>query len=290
MFYPMSELEKSNADFVNFKKDVFNNQEYEFCVFFNSRNIRRKQIPDTILAFRHFVDRLPKEKAKKCVLLLHTQPVEEHGTDLNAVIELLCHENCNVVFTKGPMAPQQLNWLYNMADAQILLTSNEGWGLSLTEALLVGKCLIANVTGGMQDQMRFVKDGKWMNFDADFPSNHRGTIKECGEWAFPVYPTSRSLVGSVPTPYIYDDRCEPEDAADQIEAVYNLSSEERQQRGLAGREWATGDEAGFTSEKMGSRVVKYVDELFDTWQPREKYELILAGNRNKKVLNHKLIY
>jgi hypothetical protein len=289
-FYPMNELEKSDSNFINFKKEMFNGKEYEYCVFFNSRNIRRKQIPDTILAFRHFVDRLPKEKAEKCVLLLHTQPVDENGTDLNAVIELLCPEYCNVVFTKGPMAPQQLNWLYNLADAQILLTSNEGWGLSLTEAILSGILIIANVTGGMQDQMRFVKDGKWMEFDDNFPSNHRGTIKECGEWAFPVFPTSRSLVGSVPTPYIFDDRCEPEDAANQIEAIYNLSPEDRKKRGLAGREWALGDEAGFTSEKMGERIISNLDELFNTWTPREKYELILAGDRKKKVLNHKLIY
>lgn len=290
VFYPMSQEEKSSTDFLNFKKDLFEGKEYEYCVFFNSRNIRRKQIPDTILAFRHFVDRLPKEKAEKCVLLLHTQPVDEHGTDLNAVIELLCPEYCNVVFTKGPMGQQQLNWLYNIADTQILLTSNEGWGLSLTEAILSGTPIIANVTGGMQDQMRFVKDGKWIDFDEEFPSNHRGTIKECGEWAFPVFPTSRSLVGSVPTPYIFDDRCEPEDAANQIEAVYNLGAEERQRRGNTGREWALGDEAGFTSEKMGNRIIKYVDELFDTWEPREKYEFILAGEYKKKVLNHKLIY
>jgi glycosyltransferase involved in cell wall biosynthesis len=290
-FRPLSKEEKSSKEFLEFKNQMFKGKEFDFVLFFNSRNIRRKQIPDAILAFRHFVDRLPKEQAKKCLFLLHTQPVDEHGTDLPAVIDLLCPEEyCNVFFTGGMYDHQRMNWLYNLADAQILLTSNEGWGLSLTEALLAGLPIIANVTGGMQDQMRFVKDGKWMDFDQDFPSNHRGTIKECGEWAFPVFPTSRSLVGSVPTPYIFDDRCEPEDAADQIEAVYNLGPEERQRRGNTGREWALGDEAGFTSEKMGNRIIKYVDELFDTWQPREKYEFILTGEYKKKVLNHKLIY
>jgi glycosyltransferase involved in cell wall biosynthesis len=290
-FRPLSKEEKSSKEFLEFKNQMFKGKEFDFVLFFNSRNIRRKQIPDAILAFRHFVDRLPKEQAKKCLFLLHTQPVDEHGTDLPAVIDLLCPEEyCNVFFTGGMYDHQRMNWLYNLADAQILLTSNEGWGLSLTEALLAGLPIIANVTGGMQDQMRFVKDGEWMDFDQDFPSNHRGTIKECGEWAFPVFPTSRSLVGSVPTPYIFDDRCEPEDAADQIEAVYNLGPEERQRRGNTGREWALGDEAGFTSEKMGNRIIKYVDELFDTWQPREKYEFILTGEYKKKVLNHKLIY
>ena len=290
-FRPLSKEEKSSKEFLEFKNQIFQGKEFDFVLFFNSRNIRRKQIPDAILAFRHFVDRLPKEQAKRCLFLLHTQPVDEHGTDLPAVIDLLCPEEyCNVFFTGGMYDPQRMNWLYNLADCQILLTSNEGWGLSLTEALLAGLPIIANVTGGMQDQMRFVKDGKWVDFDEDFPSNHRGTIKEHGEWAFPVFPTSRSLVGSVPTPYIFDDRCEPEDAADQIEVVYNLGPEERQRRGNTGREWALGDEAGFTSEKMGNRVIEYVDELFDTWEPREKYEFILAGDYKKKVLNHKLIY
>jgi len=291
VFRPLSEEEKSTKEFLEFKNNIFKGKEFEFVLFFNSRNIRRKQIPDTILAFRHFVDRLPKEQAKKCLFLLHTQPVDEHGTDLNAVIDLLCPEDyCNVYFTGGMFDPERMNWLYNLADCQILLTSNEGWGLSLTEALVAGLPIIANVTGGMQDQMRFIKDGKWMDFDEEFPSNHRGTIKEHGPWAFPVYPTSRSLVGSVPTPYIFDDRCEPEDAADKIEEVYNLGKEGRKQAGDQGREWALGDEAGFTSEKMGNRVIQYVDELFDTWEPREKYEFMLAGDYKKKVLNHKLIY
>jgi len=291
VFRPLSEEEKSTKEFLEFKNNIFKGKEFEFVLFFNSRNIRRKQIPDTILAFRHFLDRLPKEQAKKCLFLLHTQPVDEHGTDLNAVIDLLCPEDyCNVYFTGGMFDPERMNWLYNLADCQILLTSNEGWGLSLTEALVAGLPIIANVTGGMQDQMRFIKDGKWMDFDEEFPSNHRGTIKEHGSWAFPVYPTSRSLVGSVPTPYIFDDRCEPEDAADKIEEVYNLGKEGRKQVGDQGREWALGDEAGFTSEKMGDRVIQYVDELFDTWEPREKYEFMLAGDYKKKVLNHKLIY
>jgi glycosyltransferase involved in cell wall biosynthesis len=184
----------------------------------------------------------------------------------------------------------RMNWLYNLADTCILLTSNEGWGLCLTEALLSGTPIIANVTGGMQDQMRFVKDSKWIDFDQDFPSNHRGTYKEHGRWAFPVYPTSRSIQGSVPTPYIWDDRCEPEEAANQIKVVYDLPSEERIARGEEGRQWALGDEAGFTSKKMSNRVIKHMDTLFETWTPREKYELILAGEVAKKKIVHKLKY
>ena len=61
-----------------------------------------------------------------------------------------------------------------------------------------------------------MKMDKWIEFNKNFPSNHNGTYKKCGEWALPVYPTNQSLVGSPRTPYIWDDRCNPEDAAKQI--------------------------------------------------------------------------
>jgi hypothetical protein len=142
----------------------------------------------------------------------------------------------------------------------------------------------------MQDQMRFIKDGKWVDFDADFPSNHNGTLREHGEWALPVYPSNRSIQGSPVTPYIWDDRCTAEDAADQIKFAYVLGKEKLKERGLKGREWALSDEAGFTGEKMGQRIIENIDELFATWTPREKFELINTKNIQKRVLNHKLVY
>ena len=292
IFKPLAQNTPEYSEFLKFKDQLFKGKEYDFVLFFNSRNIRRKQIPDTLLAYKLFVDTLPLEKAKKCAMLLHTHVVDDNGTDLGAVCEYLFEdkERYNVIFSVNPLPPAQMNWLYNATDVQILLTSNEGWGLSLTEAILVGNPIIANVTGGMQDQMRFVKDGKWMEVDADFPSNHNGTIKECGEWAFPVFPTSRSIQGSPITPYIWDDRCTAEDAAKQIQAVYELPKTERKAKGLKGREWALSDEAGLTGEKMGQRVIKYLDKMFKTWTPRKKFELIDTKNIDKKVLNHKVIY
>jgi glycosyltransferase involved in cell wall biosynthesis len=290
MFYPITDKE-NNSEFQEFKKQLFKGKDYEFMVFFNSRNIRRKQIPDTILAYRLFLDRLTPEQRDKAVLVLHTDLVSEHGTDLPAVIETLVPEDYNIIFTPGKLDVKHLNYLYNLADVQILLTSNEGWGLSLTEALLTGTPIIANVTGGMQDQMRFeFEDGTWIDFNADFPSNHRGTYKKHGKWAFPVYPSSISVVGSVPTPYIFDDRCRWEDAAERLAEIFNLSKEERQEIGMEGYKWATGNEAGFTSKHQADRFITYIDKLFSTWKPREKYELINANEFKKPVLNHKLVY
>jgi glycosyltransferase involved in cell wall biosynthesis len=284
-------VEDSNSEVQQFKKQVLKDLNPEFTLLFNSRNIRRKQIPDALLAFKLFLDNLPKEKADKCTFLLHTQPVDDNGTDLNAIIEYLFDSYPNAIrFTNGMLDTDKMNLLYNLADATILLTSNEGWGLSLTESLLCGKMIIANVTGGMQDQMKFEKDGKWIDFTPDFPSNHKGTVKDHGKWALPVYPTNISIQGSVPTPYIFDDRCSPEDAAARIMEVYNMSKEERIEKGLAGREWAVGEEAGFTGEMMGKRVINAVDELFSTWQPREEFELLSDSDYEKRVLPHKLVY
>jgi glycosyltransferase involved in cell wall biosynthesis len=285
-------LDENDSIYSEFKKNIFQGEEKDFVLFFNSRNIRRKQIPDTMLAFRYFLDTLPKDKADKCAFVLHTEVVSEHGTDLEAVRKLLFKDYPNVIhFSTGRLSPQELNMLYNLADAQILLTSNEGWGLSLTEAILAGTPIIANVTGGMQDQMRFTgESGEWFTPSKKVPSNHTGKYKKHGKWALPVYPTNRSIQGSPTTPYIWDDRCRPEDACERITELYSMyTREERKALGLAGREWAL-NEAGFTGKIMGERVINALDQLFNTWTPREKFEFINVNDVKEDELNHELLY
>ena len=291
-FYPIDKEHEEFEEFQKFKEGIIG-KDTEFVMFFNSRNIRRKQIPDSMLAFRSFLDSLPKAKADKCKFILHTDLSTDHGTDLGAVAEYLFGENYeeNIVFSHTKLSRKQLNWLYNVADVQILITSNEGWGLTFTEAMLTGTPIISNVTGGMQDQMRFVDEkGKWFEPSADIPSNHRGTYKEHGEWVFPVYPTSRSIQGSPQTPYIFDDRCAWEDVCDRIKEVYELTPEECKSRGLKGREWALGDEAGFTAEHQAQRVMEAFDELFSVWEPRGDYEIVNATEYKGRFLNHKITY
>jgi glycosyltransferase involved in cell wall biosynthesis len=285
-------LDENDSIYSEFKKNIFQGEEKDFVLFFNSRNIRRKQIPDTMLAFRYFLDTLPKDKADKCAFVLHTEVVSEHGTDLEAVRKLLFKDYPNAIhFSTGRLSPQELNMLYNLADAQILLTSNEGWGLSLTEAILAGTPIIANVTGGMQDQMRFTDEsGEWFTPNKKVPSNHTGKYKKHGKWALPVYPSNRSIQGSPTTPYIWDDRCRPEDACERITELYSMyTREERKALGLTGREWAL-SEAGFTGRIMGERVINALDQLFNTWTPREKFEFINVNDVKEDELNHELLY
>jgi glycosyltransferase involved in cell wall biosynthesis len=290
MYYPI-EKEDELKELEAFKKQVFGNEEKDFVVFFNSRNIRRKQIPDTMLAFRLFLDTLPKEKADKCAMVMHTEIVSDHGTDLEAVRKVLFPKYPKAIyFSTNKLDNKQLNQLYNIADAQILLTSNEGWGLSLTEAILAGTVIIANVTGGMQDQMRFEDEyGNWFTPSPKIPSNHTGRYKNHGSWAFPVYPTNRSIQGSPKTPYIWDDRCTAEDAAARISEVYAMDREMRKDLGKTGRHWAV-NEAGFTGEHMGVRAIHAIDKLFNTWTPRERYELINVNEVKEDTIDHEFVY
>jgi len=285
-------LEEETDELKEFKKYITRGKEYDFTLLFNSRNIRRKSIPDTILAWKLFTDGLTKEQADKCLLVLHTEPVSDHGTDLPAVIEYFFPEgNENIVISNEKLPTEKMNLLYNCADGVILVSSAEGWGLSLTEALLTGTPFIANTTGGMQDQMRFEDENEeWYTPSSEVPSNHRKTYTTCGKWALPVYPTNLSVVGSPQTPYIYDDRCSFEDVAERISELYSMSKEERQERGKAGMEWALSDEAGFTSEKMSERIIEGIDELFKVWKPRPDYYIYKDTDYEPRALNHSLIY
>ena len=293
IFFPINEFMVNDYKAMEDKKKaLFGDNIPEFIVFYNARNIRRKCTSDLIAAYSIFCDSIGKEKAKKCALLMHTQIADDNGTDLGVVKDLLCDpEYQRVVFHDARIPANEVNWLYNMSDVTALISSNEGWGLSLTESLMVGKMIIGNVTGGMQDQMRFEdEDGNWIDFDENFCSNHFGTYKKHGNWVVPVFPSNLSIVGSIPTPYIFDDRCDFREVAKAIEEVYNLSVEERESRGLNGRKWAQSEESMMSAEKMAKNVIDCLEETFETFKPRPSFELIKTEKLPRKKITHKLVY
>ena len=283
---------KNDPEVVAMRKEYFGDNQPEFVVLYNARNIRRKCTSDLILAYAQFCNKIGKEKAKKCALLLHTQRVDENGTDLPVVVDLFCDpEYQRVVFCENRYSPQQMNTMYNCADVTALISSNEGWGLSLTEAMMSGKMIIATVTGGMQDQLRFENEkGEWIDFDENFCSNHFGTYKKHGEWAVPVYPSNMSIVGSVPTPYIFDDRADFRDIAAAIEEVYNLTPEEREAKGLKAREWVTSEESMQSARMMSKNMIDGIEETFAKWKPRHKYDLIKVEKLPRKKATHPIVY
>jgi glycosyltransferase involved in cell wall biosynthesis len=259
------------------KQETLQNLDIDFMVFYNARNLRRKMTSDVLLAYNHFLQQLPDAERERCRLVMHTQPVDENGTDLPAVIRDVTPD-IKVIFSNQKVDANILNALYNLADVTINLASNEGFGLGTAESLLAGTPILVNVTGGLQDQCGFMDDaGEYLgvetHYNAAWPSNHDGRYKKHGDWAFPVFPVSRTLQGSPVTPYIFDDRCSWEDAGNQLMKLYRMGRDERKRRGELGRQFALGP-GMFAAEKMGELFIEHINKTMENFTPRERYTLV----------------
>ena len=280
-FHPITELDVDEwKELQQFKKQMLHYKEYDFILFWNNRNIRRKLPSDVIMAYKTFADMLPKEKADKCVLVMHTAPIDSNGTNLPEVVKQVCPDH-DVIFSTKKLEDKQLNFLYNVADVQINMASNEGFGLGTAEAVMAGTPIIVNVTGGLQDQCGFKLNGKHITHkdyeeimslhdDRKWKNNSELTH---GEWVKPVWPSNRSLQGSIPTPYIFDDRCRWDDVADRMMEWYEVPLEDRKEAGLKGREWMLKDEIGMSCKNMCERFVHDMEQAWEKWTPRKRYTL-----------------
>ena len=262
---------------VEFRSEILGGKEYDFVFFWSNRNIRRKQPADVIMAFKEFCDRVGEEKASKVALLMHTQPVDQNGTDLNAVIDNLA-PNCNIIFSDKRRTTTELNYLYNMSDVTINIAGNEGFGLTTAESVMTGTSIIVNVTGGLQDQCGFKLDGKYITAEdyVEIGSLHKwrdweGKV-ESGVWARPVWSKAQTMAGSVPTPYIWDDKVDVYDVATAMEEMYNTPKETLKENGLEGRR-AFIEDMGLSVENMCSTLVDGIEGTFENWKPRQRYEL-----------------
>lgn len=277
-YFPIIPTDPLYSEMLEHKKSLGIN-EGDFVVLYNARNIRRKHTADVMLAFETFRKKLPKAKADKCVLLMHTQPLDENGTDLYATQKALL-PNARVIYSQNQVAPKILNFLYNIADVTINLASNEGFGLGTAESVMAGTPIIVNVTGGLQDQCGFKKyDGTYLtveDYSEEWGSNNDARYRSCGDWAFPVFPKVQTMQGSIPTPYIWDDIACYKDAADQLLEVYDLGYEERKGRGLAGREYFMNPETMLSSDSMNAAFIQYIDTALQNWTPRKRFTLYQA--------------
>jgi len=281
-FYPINIFDEEYKEVEKLRQQLTEDN-VDFIVFFNNRNIRRKMPGDIILAFKTFCDMLPKEKADKCALLMHTQPRDENGTDLPEVAKQIA-PGCKVYFSEKKLETRQLNWLYNMVDITINIASNEGFGLGTCESLMAGTPIIVNVTGGLQDQCGFKLKGKHVTHE-DYTEIHSfhddrkwkdNPDLTHGEWVKPVWPSNRALMGSIPTPYIFDDRCRFDDAAERIKEWYDMSKEERDACGLNGHEYVMSKEVMMSTKAMAQNFIDHMDNAFEMWKPRKPFSIFKA--------------
>ena len=281
-FYPISKFDKEYKK-VEAIKNNLTDEDVEFILFYNNRNIRRKMTSDVILAFKTFCDKLTPEQAKKVCLLLHTQPIDDNGTNLPEVARVICPEY-KVYFSDRKLETHELNYLFNLSDVTINIASNEGFGLGTCESLMAGTPIIVNVTGGLQDQCGFKLNDKYLTADdyTEIQSLHDWRKWENnkdlthGEWVKPVWPKTRALQGSPATPYIFDDRADWFDVSERIYEWYQMSNDDREKCGAIGREFVMNEEIGMSGEQMSKNFIKDMDKMFEIWKPRKRYSIFKA--------------
>jgi glycosyltransferase involved in cell wall biosynthesis len=245
-------------------------KEYDFILFYNNRNIRRKQPSDVIYSYKLFCDKLTKEQASRCLLLMHTAPVDNNGTDLPAVVKKLCPDY-DVRFTNSKIEQETLNKIYNIVDCTINIANNEGFGLTTAESIMAGTPIIVNVTGGLQDQCGFdFSADDYIKIGSLHNEGRHEDVPKHGEWVIPVWPAAINLNGSPVTPYIYDDRVNNNDVADAIKEMYDLGKDNRKEKGLIGRTFAIDN---LSSEVMCNKIVEGVETTLKNYKPRKKYDI-----------------
>ena len=136
-----------------------------------------------------------------------------------------------------------LKFLRNDADA-------EGFGLATLESLASGTPIIVTMTGGMQEQ---VTDGEKF-------------------FGFGIQPASRSVIGSLNVPWIYEDRISEEDFVDACVKMINMTPEQREALGAAGREHVVKNYNFENFNKSWVDLMLRVHEEHGSWENRKKYQ------------------
>jgi len=260
----------------DFRKQVTGGKDYKFILFWMNRNIKRKQPSDVIWAFKKFVDKLPKEDRDKVCLIMHTAPKDQNGTDLFAVADRIA-PGCDIKFSTERVNQEQLNYIYNIVDCTINIAGNEGFGLTTAESVMAGTPAIINVTGGLQDQCGFKHKStkKYVTSEEykEIGSLHNWREWEDklthGEWVKPVWPRVQTMVGSIPTPYIIDDKVDVEEVADAIKYWYDTAPEERREAGAKGRQEFIG-EMGLSNTNMCKTMTDGIETTLKNWKPKKK--------------------
>jgi len=245
--------------------------DFDYTIFWNNRNIKRKQAIDVVYGYKLFLDRLTQEQRDRCLLMLHTAPSDEHGTDLRAVIKQTMPQYLkHVVFSKDKLTRTQLGYLYNFADVTVNLANNEGYGLSNSESLMSGTMTITTVTGGLQDQLGIEYENGDTIFTEEVWSNGLKPVK-VGEWSIPLFPDSRTLNGSIPTPYIFEDRADILTYTSALMELYNMPKEERKAKGKMGREFLLNEGHNVTS--MVKNFKDALQEIDVNWKSQDNFTI-----------------
>tara|TARA_R100000951_G_scaffold114721_1_gene120614 strand:- start:295 stop:1557 length:1263 start_codon:yes stop_codon:yes gene_type:complete len=233
-------------DFVKkLRADNFKENKDKFVVFWNNRNARRKMGATLILWFKEFLERVGQDNA---VLLMHTNPKDQAGSDLEALIKEIGLNDGQVLFSREKLHPENLAAMYNMVDCTINISDAEGFGLGTLESLSCGTPIIVNMTGGLQEQ---VTDGE--------------------EWfGVGLEPVSKTIVGSQEVPFIYEDRLSKGPVVQALYELWSKTKEQRKEIGLKGRKHVEKNYNFDDFIKTWDEIFTKVHKEHGSWETRNR--------------------
>tara|TARA_Y100000310_G_C20687249_1_gene819874 strand:+ start:1220 stop:2467 length:1248 start_codon:yes stop_codon:yes gene_type:complete len=218
----------------------------KFVFFWNNRNARRKQSGTLIFWFKEFLEKVGRDKA---VLIMHTEPKDPHGQDLEAIMRELGMDNGEVLISTTKVPADQLSHMYNLADCTINIADAEGFGLGTLESLACETPIIVTMTGGLQEQ---VTNGE--------------------EWfGVGLQPVAKAVIGSQEVPFIYEDRISKEDCISAMVEIYSKTPEELSLLGKRGREHVLKNHNFSKYSGEWYQALTGVIEECGSWDTRKNY-------------------
>lgn len=243
IFHPLPEAE----NLANKKAFLKGRPEDTFVCLWVARNARRKMPGDVIWSWKMFLDELEQKHGhRKAVLVMHTDPLDQEGPNLNHIIDLFGVSK-HVMFSNDKSSFEDMNKIYNLSDTILARSSAEGFGLPTLEAMNAGVPIIALKTGGLERQVVDHRDG-----------SENGI-------ALPV--ELKSLVGSQMVPYIIDDYVSQETTKNAIMKMYEMGPKNRKILGEKARKYALEE---FGMERMIKSWDESLTTLTETWKANHR--------------------
>ena len=233
------------------KEKMLGDDKDKFVVFWNNRNARRKQSGTLIFWWKEWLDK--RDLHKKAQLIMHTEPKDPHGQDLMAIVnQLNLNTDRQVLFSTTKVPLEQMGGFYSIADVTVNISDAEGFGLATLESLSCGTPIIANMTGGLQEQV----------------------IGPEGENGIALFPSSKSIIGSQQVPYIYEDRISKESFLSALDKMYLIDESARRSLGEQGNRHVRKNYSFDSFEKNWIETMLNVHEKHGSW-PTKNYSSIV---------------
>jgi glycosyltransferase involved in cell wall biosynthesis len=159
--------------------------------------------------------------------------------------------------------------MYNMADCTVNVADAEGFGLATLESLATETPIIVTMTGGLQEQVTKCEN---VSLETMIKRNKTAARVTQYEHGFGIEPSSKSIIGSLEVPYIYEDRLNGDKVVDALVQFYNLTQEERRQMGIEGRKHVMENYNFDTFIKQWDEVFTAVHTHGGSWETRKNYK------------------